>query len=62
MILPNNSVKKIDKALELIWFAKDKLKPDMTEDDLSLAIGQLKRADNILGNVQYELADAEDDD
>ena len=61
MFLPES--KKIDKVVELAWLAKDLLSKDMlTEDEMSLAIGHLKRAENMLWDVQSELCDIQDDE
>ena len=62
MMLPSEQNKRIDKVLELIWIAKDILNnPERTEEDFSRAIGNLKRADCIITDVQYDLCSDEDD-
>lgn len=54
--------KKADKAVELVWLAKDLLhKETLTEDEMSTVIGNLKRAENILWDIQSELCDSQDD-
>jgi hypothetical protein len=54
--------KKLDKALELMLAAREALdKQTLTEDEFSQAIGNMKRAENILWDIQSELCDTQDD-
>lgn len=62
MLLEEPIRQSMQKTLELIWEAKDLLeKPDLSDEEFSRVIGALRRADNILGNVQNELCDLRDD-
>lgn len=62
MLLEEPIRQNMQKALELIWEAKDLLdKSELSDEEFSRVIGALRRADNILGNVQTELCDLRDD-
>lgn len=55
-------MKDISKALELLWLSRDIMaKKTVNEEDASILIGNLRRTEEIIFNLQSNLCSSQDE-